>query len=138
MIAAIAIWNECVSNVFDFADGVLLVEFDGAKEVSRTKIDFDSSSFSRRISRLNSLNVKILICGAISRSLAKMVTDSGIELLPYVTGDVNEVLKAYSRGQLTEPQFSMPGCWFKTTNGKGRCGQIRRRCRQRGNRKNLD
>jgi len=133
MKIAIAIWNGCVSNVFDFAEGVLLVEFDGDKETNNSEVKFECKAFARRISQLKSMEIDVIICGAISRDLAEMVTASGIELLAYVTGAVEEVLAAYGAGQLGQSQFAMPGCWPGARKGLGKCGQGRRRCRLRGN-----
>ena len=138
MKIAIAIWNDCVSNVFDFADCILLVEIDGDKEISRSQISFESKSFPQRVSQLKSLKVDLLICGAISRVLAEMVTAAEIEVLAYVTGDIDDVLEAYRSGQLGQPQFAMPGCWPGARKGLRRSGQTRQRCRRRGNQGNID
>ena len=138
MKIAIAIWNDCVSNVFDFADCILLVEIDDDKEISRSQISFESKSFPQRISQLKALKVDLLVCGAISRALAEMVTAAGIEILAYVTGNINEVLEAYRSEQLGRPQFAMPGCWPGARKGLGRCGQTRQRCRRRGDLGNID
>ena len=138
MKIAIAIWNDCVSNVFDFANCILLLEIDGGEVVSRSQISFESKSFSQRISQLKSLKTDLLVCGAISRVLAEMVTASGIEILAYVTGSIDDVLNAYKSGQLGHPQFAMPGCWPGARKGFGRCGQNRQRCRRRGDMGNID
>ena len=138
MKIAIAIWNDCVSNVFDFADCILLVEIDGDKEISRSQISFESKSFPQRISQLKSLEVVLLVCGAISRALAEMVYAAGIEVLAYVTGNIDDVLEAYRSGQLGQPQFAMPGCWPGARKGLDQCGQGRRRCRRQGNQKNIE
>ena len=70
--------------------------------------------------QLESVGVDVLICGAISRALANMVTASGIQLLPYVTGRVNDVLLAYLNDQLVQAQFIRPGCWPGARKGFGR------------------
>ena len=111
MNIAIPIWNDCVSSAFDFAVRLLLVETENGKEVSRSHIRLESQSLSQRVSQLKYLEVDVLVCGAISRALAEMVTTSGIELLPYVTGSIDNILEAYLTGQLAKPEFSMPGCW---------------------------
>lgn len=138
MKIAIAIWNDCVSNVFDFADRILLVEIDGDEDMSRSQISFESKYFPQRISQLKSLKVDLLICGAISRVLAEMVYTAAIEVLAYVTGGIDDVLEAYRSGQLGQPQFAMPGCWPGARKGLRRCGQTRQRCRRRGNQGNID
>jgi predicted Fe-Mo cluster-binding NifX family protein len=121
MKIAVPIWNDSVSNVFDFAGRLLLVELANGKEVSRSEVPLRVQSLPERAGGLKRLGVNVLLCGAISRALANMVTASGIEVLPYVTGRVNEVLQAYFTGQLTQPQFTMPGCWPGARKGFGRC-----------------
>jgi predicted Fe-Mo cluster-binding NifX family protein len=127
MKIAIPIWNDCVSSVFDFAGKLSLVEMKNGKEISRSEALLESQSLSQRVGQLKSLEVDVLICGAISRALANMVTASGIKVLPYVTGSIDDVLQAYLTGQLVKPKFSMPGCWpgarkgFRNKHG-GRCG----------------
>ena len=120
MNIAIPIWDDCVSNAFDFAARLLLVETESDSEVSRSHIRLESQSLSQRVSQLKYLEVDVLVCGAISRTLTGMVKASGIEVLPYVTGSVDDILKAYLTGQLAKPEFSMPGCWSGARKGFGR------------------
>ena len=136
MKLAISIWNDFVSNAFDFAENILIVEYDVDQEVCRSRISFENKSYPQRICRLKSLKVDVLICGAVTRSLAEMVKASEIELLPYVTGNIDDVLEAFNSGQLSQSDFTMPGCWPGARRGFGRGCQRGRRCRYRGNRNN--
>ncbi len=131
MKVAIPLWNECVSNVFDFAHRLLLVEIESGEEINRSEVELKTESLLQRAGQLKSLEVDVLVCGAISRALAHMVTASGIQVLPYVTGRVDDVLQAYLTGQLVRPQFTMPGCWPGARRG---FGPWRRGCRWRGQR----
>jgi predicted Fe-Mo cluster-binding NifX family protein len=131
MKIAIPLWNDCVSNVFDFAHSLLLVDIENGKEINRSEIELKADSLLQRAGRLKSLEADVLVCGAISRALAQMVTASGIQVLPYVTGRVDDVLQAYLTGQLVRPQFTMPGCWPGARRG---FGHWRRGCRWRGGR----
>ncbi|MFH1613667.1 MAG: hypothetical protein ABIG61_01090 [Planctomycetota bacterium] len=128
MKLAIPIYNNNISNVFDFAHKLLLVDIENGKEANRSKIALESQSLPKRTGQLKSLGVDVLVCGAVSRLLTNMVTQSGIEILPYVTGPVDNVLGAYMAGQLIRPESSMPGCWPGARKGFGR----RRGCRWRG------
>ena len=131
MKIAIPIWNDCVSSVFDFAGKLLLVEMEDGKEINRSEALLKSQSLSQRVGQLKNLEVDVLVCGAISRALANMVTASGIQVLPYVTGSIDDVLQAYLTGQLVKPEFSMPGCWPGARKGFGR---RQRGCRWQGER----
>jgi len=118
--------------VFDFARRLLLVDIENTKEFNRSEVALESQSLPQRAGNLKNLGVDVLICGAISRPLMYMLTAFGIEVLPYVTGRVDEVLQAYLTGQLVQPRFTMPGCWPGARKGFGRS---RRRCRWRGGRR---
>jgi predicted Fe-Mo cluster-binding NifX family protein len=132
MKIAIPIYNDSVSSVFDFAHRLSLVEIENGKEVNRSEVALESQLLPQRVGQLKSLGVDALVCGAISRVLANMITASGIQLLPYVTGRVDDVLQAYLNGQLVQPQFTMPGCWPGARKGFDRG---RQRCRWRGGRR---
>jgi len=111
MILAIPIWNDRVSSVFDFAHKLLLVDIERGRETGRSEIPFPPESDPEKANRLKTLGVEVLICGAISRSLASQVRVSGVKVLPYVIGPGDEVLKAYLTGRLIHPKFALPGCW---------------------------
>jgi len=131
MNIAIPVYNGNVSNVFDFAHRLLVVGIEGGRETNRSETELKNLSLPQRAGRLKALGVDVLVCGAISKVLANMITASGIQLLPYVTGRVDNVLQAYLNGQLVRPKFSMPGCWPGARRG---FGHRRRGCRWRGRR----
>jgi len=126
MKIAIPVYGDNISNVFDFAHRLLLMDIENTKVVNRSEVALESQSLPQRVGQLKSLGVDVLVCGAISRLLANMATASGIQLLPYVTGRVNDVLQAYLDGQLVQPQFTMPGCWPGARKGFGRWRRGRR------------
>ncbi|MCK4727856.1 MAG: NifB/NifX family molybdenum-iron cluster-binding protein [Desulfobacterales bacterium] len=109
MKVAIPAWAGQVSTVFDFAHSLLLVELHSGKEVGRSEIPLDEYPSILRAGILSRLGVKVLICGAISRSLATVVAGYGIEIIPFVSGMVDEVLDAYLTGRLAEARFLLPG-----------------------------
>ncbi len=59
---------------------------------------------------LEELGVTTLICGAISNQTARIVERSGIELMPWFVGEIDEVIEAYRTGSLDSESFIMPGC----------------------------
>ena len=128
MRIAIPILDSCVSPAFDFSRRLLLVEFEDGREARRSEAVLVPESSVQRAGRLRDLEVNTLICGALSRDLARSVTGAGIEILAYVSGPIDEVLKAYITGQLADPRFALPGCWPGARNGFRR---RQRRCRGR-------
>ena len=128
MKVAIPVYGDYVSNVFDFAHKLLLVDIENGKEMQRSEVGLDGLSLLQRVGQLKIHGVNVLVCGAVSQLLANMVVQSGIEILPYLTGNTEHVISAYMTGHLSRPEFYMPGCWFGAQRGFGR----RRGCRWRG------
>ena len=110
MRVAIPIWEDKVSPVFDTASRLLIVEIEGQREASRFETCLNEQDISRRCFRIQKLGVDILVCGAISRPLSNMLMAFGINIIPWITGNPEDVLKAYLQGTLTHPSFLMPGC----------------------------
>jgi predicted Fe-Mo cluster-binding NifX family protein len=121
---AIPIWNERVSPVFDAATRLVLVDFENGTEQARREEAIQESLPPRRARRLVELGVDVLICGAISRPLASMLAASGVTVIPWTAGPVNDVVAAYLKGKLPDPRWLMPGCGAgpqRHRGGRGRC-----------------
>jgi predicted Fe-Mo cluster-binding NifX family protein len=125
MRIAIPTWSERVSPVFDEARTVLLVDIEDGRETSRLETAFSEAESADRAAKLAGLGVACLICGAISQELEARVSQAGIEVIPHVCGPVNEVLGAYLRGAVQEPNFAMPGCRRCCRNRRGQGGRWR-------------
>ncbi len=110
MKVAIPAWAGQVSTVFDFANSLLLVEVRSGKEVSRSEIVLDEYPSMLRAGILSRFGVEVLICGAISRPLAGILTRSGIEIIPFVTGRIDDVLDAFLTARLADARLLLPGC----------------------------
>jgi len=126
---AIPVWNDRVSTTFDFARKLLVVEADGEREVSRKEVPLGDEPVERKARRIRDLAVQVVLCGAISRPFAEAVSQAGIRVIPYVSGEVDSVLAAHLCGRLAEPRFLQPG------RGPGARGRWRHRaggCSGRG------
>ena len=106
MKVSLPIWQGKVAGVFDFADVLLLVDMENGIEKSRNEVPLTERSGPERVGKLRQLDVQVLICGAISKPLAEMVHGAGIEVLPFVSGTVEQVLAAYKMGKLDLPQYA--------------------------------
>jgi predicted Fe-Mo cluster-binding NifX family protein len=125
MRVAVPNWTDRVSPVFDVARRLLVVDFGGGGEVSRQEAAIDDTELAGRANRVLQLGVDVLICGAISMPLEAMLASAGVRVIPHTCGTVEEVLRAFASGRLTDERFLMPGC----------CGRRRRfRGRRRGGR----
>jgi len=130
MRIALPVWDGRVSPVFDTATTLVLVDYAAGAETARSEHPLRGSFPPARAAKLVELGVEVLICGAVSRPLASIIVGYGIQLLPFVSGDVEEVLSAFMSGRLGvpnyPPHFRMPGCRGRRGRfGKGWRGHAR-------------
>jgi len=130
MKIAIPTWNGRVSPVFDTASRLLVVEIKEDSEIARFETDISEHFLPSKSMRLTGLGIDTLICGAISRPFASIITTAGITLIPWISGQVEEVVQAFLTSTLFDPRFIMPGCagaWGTGPGGKHGQGRGRRR-----------
>ena len=127
MKIAVPYWNGRVATVFDAADEMVLIE--NLPEGDRVqRIEFPKRlSPLHRADHLKDLAIDVLICGALSRSMAHRVEASGIRLVSFVRGPVEEVVNAFREGVLDRECYLLPGC--RSATGKSGAPCRRRRCR---------
>jgi predicted Fe-Mo cluster-binding NifX family protein len=124
---AIPVWEGRVSPVFDAASTLLVCQLQDKSEIARFETCLDEKFLTRRASRIEGLGIDILICGAISRLFQNLLADSGIEVISWVSGTAEDVLKAYLDGTLWQPRFSMPGRSKAAESDNGRPRPNRRK-----------
>ena len=129
MKVALPVWQGQVSSVFDFAHKLLVIGLENGEEKCRQEIVLVEQSVPERAAMLKQLGVGVLICGAISRALAEMINGSGIQVLPFVKGSAEQIMNAYKTGQLSQPQYTLPGFWpgARRSFGRRRCWKGGRR-----------
>lgn len=110
MRIAVPINNDRISPVFDVAGRLLVVDVEGDRETGRTEVALEDQEVGPRVRRVGELHVDVLICGAVSRPLEMMLEDAGVDVVPHTCGNVEDVLRAYRTGALSESAFVMPGC----------------------------
>ena len=115
---AVPTWNARVSPVFDAAEKLLIIDIKGKKECSRFDTEISETNFPARATRLKELGVDTLICGAISMPLLYMITNVDIRVIPWISGRVEDVFKAFLDENLF--QFLMPGSGRYLGKGHGR------------------
>ena len=110
MRVAIPVSDGRISPVFDAARRLLLVDIENGREVRRTEQLVEEPELGPRARRVAEFGADVLICGAISRPLEAVLLSAGVEVIPQTCGPVEDVLKAFILGRLTEQAFVMPGC----------------------------
>ena len=116
MKVALTVWENRISPLFDCARMLLIVDITNQIETGRYFEPFHCESPSSRAAKLSDLSVQVLICGAVSDLFANMIETSGIKIIPFVAGAVDEVIDAYLTGSISSSKFQMPGCGTERDN----------------------
>jgi predicted Fe-Mo cluster-binding NifX family protein len=101
---AVTIWKNRISPVADSAQEVLVVDIGGKSILSRHHERFNEDSLLYRARKLADLGIKAFICGAISDFYGGLVEGYGIRLIPFVHGQIDEVLNAFLNKSLLKPR----------------------------------
>lgn len=110
MNIALTIWGERISPVFDAAHELMVVEIKSGKILEKRFYSFDPDRVGSLIDMLAHDRVTVMICGAISEMPAQMISESGIQLIPFISGNVDRILDTYAHENPLTPMFQMPGC----------------------------
>jgi len=110
MRIAIPVSDGRISPVFDVARHFLFVDIEDRREVRRSQTCVEQPEPVGQARRVAQRGADALICGAISRPLETMLLAAGINVIPQTCGPVEDVLRAFISGELTEEAFVTPGC----------------------------
>ena len=116
MKAVFSVWNNRIASVFDTASHVVLVEVESGCIMNESEGTLPDGSILEKILRLKDLSIGVVVCGAISREVQEQIVSYGIEVIPFVSGDLRRVIDGWLKGELDRDDFAMPGC----CRGRGR------------------
>jgi predicted Fe-Mo cluster-binding NifX family protein len=109
MKVAVTVWEDTVSTVCDFSSRLLVFDVMGNEVKNRSLISFQTGIMPERMNQFEALGIEVLLCGAISRPLERMIRASGVKVIPCLRGSIEEVLRAYLEGGLSDARFTLPG-----------------------------
>ncbi len=110
MKAAFACWDNRIAPVFDTAREICVVEVEAKRIVRESQEMLPDAPPVQKVLRLVELNIGTLTCGAISRAMHVLVAAHGIQVVPFVAGDLQEIIRAWLIDGLERDAFAMPGC----------------------------
>ena len=99
-----------VSPRFCFADRILVVEVEQGRETRRFVISLGEPWLPGRVSELATLGVRTLLCGGFNRTYLPTADRLGIQVITGVSGDAENVLAAFLRGQIIPGSTRMRRC----------------------------
>jgi predicted Fe-Mo cluster-binding NifX family protein len=98
---AIPLFNSRVSPRFDFAAKLLVVTIADGQITDRQEFSLATLNPIKRTSLLCKLRVQLMLCGGISCFAERFIKAHGIEVVPLVQGEVDEVLTLFVNGNLS-------------------------------------
>ncbi|WP_457571628.1 NifB/NifX family molybdenum-iron cluster-binding protein [Desulfovulcanus sp.] len=120
----LACYDKRLAVILDNATSLLLFRLKGEKIYPAGNLSLPLGDLLGMISLLKSCGVDILVCGGISGCTIHILQNSGILVIPWIAGTVEQVLSALR--DKTLDKLAMPGCQI----GPG-CPFRRRRQRRR-------
>jgi predicted Fe-Mo cluster-binding NifX family protein len=110
MKTAFAYWDNRIAPVFDTARAIHVVGMESGQIVSETQATLPDDVPAHKALRLAEMGINALVCGAISKAMGDLVAAYGIRVIPFVAGELREVIQAWLSGTLGRDAFAMPGC----------------------------
>ncbi len=126
-MVAIPVYRERVSPLLDVSRKYAIFEIVDNEMKQKLLVELHAESEPLRIDKLKELGVSVIICGAISDFVTRLVLGRGIRLISWVNGPVDEIIELYTGDAL---ELSRRGA-----RGRG-CARRRRACaakREAGN-----
>ena len=125
MKVAIPMFNSRVSPSFDFASNVIVATVNSGAVLHKEKYSLTNLNPMRRSTLLRQHGVNVLICGGISDFTGRLLLGNGIEIIPMVSGEAEDVLNHFVEGNLDVKTSVSP---VREIGGyRGRGGRHRRR-----------
>lgn len=110
MKIAFACWDNRIAPVFDTARQAYVVEAESGQIVTEAQVTLKEDLPVQKVQRLVEMNIGTLVCGAISWSMYGLIVPTGIQVVPFVAGDLGDIVRAWLSGNLENETFTMPGC----------------------------
>ena len=111
----------------DTANQLLVIDYEDNREIQRSELNIPNLNIIYKAEFFKVQGINVLICGAISMRMYRMLTASRIEVVPFIRGTIQKILIAYANGDLQNGDYFLPGCHNNAL------GLQRKRCRRRGN-----
>lgn len=100
MKVAIPRFRERVAPCFEYSATITIFTIEQGKVVSQCDFALQSSVALDRVRLLRDQEVDVLICGGVQESFEDLVKARGIEVLSWVSGEVEDLLKRFIKGKL--------------------------------------
>lgn len=105
MKVGISVWEDRISPVLDGCKRFLVLDIEDGQAVGREEVEVSETYLPFRARAILDLGIDVLICGAVSRPLAAMLANSGISLVGWANGSVDDALGAFLNKEVNVTDF---------------------------------
>lgn len=106
MKVAIPLFTNRVSPHFDFAEKALIAKVENGEVIAREQFSLINLNTIRRGALLREHGVDVVICGGISTFSVRLLLENGMQVIPMVAGEVEDVLNQFVKGHLSTGSIS--------------------------------
>lgn len=110
----VSIWEGRIAPVFDCSRRLRIAFVRGKEIAGNHEMELEEFNPVRRAAYLAGLGIEVLLCGAVSRPLADLISGHNIQIHAFLSGEAEEVLRACIENRLPAPEYIMPGCRGRT------------------------
>jgi len=110
---AIPIYGDRISNRLDCSENIMLVTVENGIIKEREIIRLVLTNSLDRINTLIELGTDVLICNGITKFYSNKLKDSNIKVIPWICGDVEEILTLYLENELINQNTQKRGNHLK-------------------------
>ena len=100
MQLAIPFFGNRISNRLDCSENFLFVSIENGIIIKCKKIRVLQKKPSALVNILNQLEVDVLICDGITEFYAQQLDNAHIQVIPWISGEVEDVMNKYLSGKL--------------------------------------
>ena len=103
MKVAIPLFRNRISPRFDCSESILLIDITKFHVKEEDVLEIGKWPPSLKNNLLSKLRVDVLLCGGIRKTDYLELKDLGIEVYPSLTGEVEEIKRAFIKGEIPGP-----------------------------------
>jgi len=100
MKVAIPRFEEKVAPCYEYSATIAIFTLDGGEVASQADFRLESRNVFDRLRLLRDQQVDVLICGGVQNTFEDMLKASGVHVISWVSGSVEDLLQQYLRGEL--------------------------------------
>jgi predicted Fe-Mo cluster-binding NifX family protein len=99
---AIPVFGNRISNRLDSSENVLLVAIENDVIKKRESYYWALANPLEKIDMLRQFGVEVLICDGITEFCSNQLANTPIEVIPWVSGEIEDILIEYLAGQFSK------------------------------------